>query len=257
MKTRFLFLMLFIASHCFSQSVNDYKAVIIPVKYDFLKTENQYRLQTLTKFNLEKAGFTAFYSNEAIPKEFSDRCSVLYIDVQKENAFLTTKLFITLKDCNNKIIFQSEIGKSREKEYEKSYVEALNNAFQSVYALNYKYSGMTSTDMKSAPVPESVTVVAVPVVVVPVVTTKKEINEPKVIDDKTTNLLYAQPTSYGYQLIDSEPKVVMKVYKTSNSTSFMAIKGSVQGVLVSKENQWFFEYYQNDQLISEKVEVKF
>src|SRR5660397_58287 len=127
MKTRFLFLMLFIASHCFSQSVNDYKAVIIPVKYDFLKTENQYRLQTLTKFNLEKAGFTAFYSNEAIPKEFSDRCSVLYIDVQKENAFLTTKLFITLKDCNNKIIFQSEIGKSREKEYEKSYVEALNN----------------------------------------------------------------------------------------------------------------------------------
>ena len=116
---------------------------------------------------------------------------------------------------------------------------------------------MTSTDMKSAPVPESVTVVAVPVVVVPVVTTKKEISESKISENKSADLLYAQPTSYGYQLIDSEPKVVMKVYKTSNSTSFMAIKGSVQGVLVSKDNQWFFEYYQNDQLISEKVEVKF
>jgi hypothetical protein len=70
-------------------------------------------------------------------------------------------------------------------------------------------------------------------------------------------LLYAQPTSYGYQLIDSEPKVVMKVYKTSNPASYMATKGSVQGALVSKDNQWFFEYYQNDQLISEKIEVKF
>ncbi len=257
MKTRFLFLLFFISSYGFSQSVNDYKAVIIPMKYDFLKTDNQYRLQTLTKFNLQKYGFQAFYSNESIPKEFSDRCSVLYIDVQKENAFLTTKLFITLKDCYNKIIFQSEIGKCREKEYEKSYVEALNDAFQSVYALNYKYSGKTSTDIKSAPVPESVPVVAIPAVVVPVVTTKKEINEPKISENKSANLLYAQPTSYGYQLIDSEPKVIMKVYKTSNPASFMAIKGSVQGVLVAKENKWFFEYYQNDQLISEKIDVKF
>jgi hypothetical protein len=58
-------------------------------------------------------------------------------------------------------------------------------------------------------------------------------------------------------LIDSEPKVVMKVYKTSNPASYMAKKGEVQGALVSKDNQWFFEYYQNGILISEKVEVKF
>jgi hypothetical protein len=37
----------------------------------------------------------------------------------------------------------------------------------------------------------------------------------------------------------------------------MAKKGDVQGALVSKEDQWFFEYYQNDKLISEKIEVKF
>jgi hypothetical protein len=244
--------MLFIASYCFSQSVNDYKAVIIPVKYDFLKTENQYRLQTLTKFNLEKAGFTAFYSNESIPKELSDRCNMLYVDVQKENAFLITKLFITLKDCYGTIVFQSGFGKSREKDFQVSYIEALNEAFQSVYALNYKYSGKTSTDIKSVPVLQSITVAAVPSV-----TTKKEVSESKISENKSDDLLYAQPTAYGYQLIDSEPKVVMKVYKTSNPASFMATKGSVQGVLVAKDNQWFFEYYQNDQLISEKVEVKF
>jgi hypothetical protein len=49
----------------------------------------------------------------------------------------------------------------------------------------------------------------------------------------------------------------MKVYKTSNPVSFMATKGSVQGILVAKDNQWFFEYYQNEQFISEMINVKF
>jgi len=263
MKSRFLFLMFFVASYGFSQSVNDYKAVIIPMKYDFLKEENQYRLQTMTKLNLQKAGFQAFYTNETIPAEFTDRCSLLYVDVIKENAFLVTKLRITFKDCYGAIIFQSEIGKSKEKDWALTYSDALNEAFKSVYALNYKYNGNVNTGTKSATVSGSVPVnsaslaavpaaVTVPSVAVPVSTSKEEVSQPII-----SNLLYAQPTSYGYQLIDSEPKVVMKVYKTSNPASYMATKGSIQGVLVSKENQWFFEYYQNDQLISEKVEVKF
>jgi hypothetical protein len=68
--------MLFIANYSFSQSVNDYKGIIIPMKYDFLKTENQYRLQTISKMNLQKAGFQAFYATEAIPAEITDRCSL-------------------------------------------------------------------------------------------------------------------------------------------------------------------------------------
>ena len=118
MKKILLFLSLFLTCYSFSQSVNDYKAVIIPLKYDFLKSENQYRLQTLTKVNLGKAGFQAFYSNETIPAEFNERCSLLYVDIKNEKAFLATKLFITFKDCTGTIIFQSEIGKSKEKEYQ-------------------------------------------------------------------------------------------------------------------------------------------
>jgi hypothetical protein len=108
-------------------------------------------------------------------------------------------------------------------------------------------------------IPVAVPVVAasVPVVAVPAVAAKNEEKATNISENKKADLLYAQPTSYGYQLIDSEPKVVMKVYKTSNPASFMATKGNVQGVLVSKDNQWFFEYYQGDKLISEKVDVKF
>jgi len=260
MKTRILFLMLFVASYSFSQTINNYKGVIIPMKYDFLRSENQYRLQTITKVNLLKAGFKAFYVTESMPLEFYDRCDLLYIDVKKENAFLITKLYITFKDCFGTIIFQSTIGKSREKEYGLAYSDALNEAFLSVYALQYKYNG-TTTRSKSASVPA----VSEPVAVVPaaamqpvtVPVANKEANNLKTSDNKSTGLLYAQPTSFGYQLIDSEPKVVMKVYKTSNPASYMAKKGEVQGVLVSKDNQWFFEYYQGDNLVSEKVEVKF
>ena len=252
--------MLFIASYGFSQSVNDYKGVIIPMKYDFLKTDNQYRLQTITKINLQKAGFRAFYATEAIPAEITDRCSLLYVDVKKDNAFLISKLFIVFKDCYGSIVFQSSIGKSREKEFETAYVDALNDAFISVYALQYIYNDNTNFSPKTGFNTQSVPVTVTPtasVAAVAAVAVSAVKNEPKMTESTSSNMLYAQPTSYGYQLIDSEPKVVMKVYKTSNPASFMAKKGDVQGALVSKDSQWFFEYYQNDKLISEKIDVKF
>ena len=118
MKKNILILFLLMASYSFSQTVNDYKGVIIPVKYDFQKSENQYRLQTITKMNLQKAGFQAYYSNESAQTEITDRCSVLYVNVVKDNAFLVTKLFIVFKDCYGNEIFKSVIGKSRGKECE-------------------------------------------------------------------------------------------------------------------------------------------
>lgn len=275
MKTRILFLMLFMASYGFSQTVNDYKAVVIPMKYDFQKTENQYRLQTITKMNLQKAGFQAFYTNETISGEITDRCSLLYLDVIKDSGFLITKLFVTFKDCYGTIVFKSEIGKSREKEFNAAYAESLNNAFINIYALNYAYNGNTNFSPKAGITVQSLPVMAAPQavspslavipaaasvavpVVVPVVAATTSKSEPKSSETNSDNVLYAQPTSYGYQLIDSEPKVVMKMYKTSNPASFMAKKGDIQGALVSKDNQWFFEYYQNDKLVSEKIDVKF
>lgn len=254
MKKSFLFLLIFFVSYSYAQSVNDYKAVVVPLKYDFLKGENQYRLNTLTKFNLNKAGFEAFYSNEAIPNDFSDRCSLLYIDVLKENGFLITKLFLTLKDCYGKIIFQSPIGKSKEKEYQVAYTEALNEAFQSVYDLQYKYSGMMivkTQSLSNEPEVSKLVVAQAAKVETPAFST------PKINSKTDASLLYAQPTVNGYQLVDSSPKVIMKVLHTSNKNCYIAIKGDIQGVLILKNNEWVFEYYQNDQLWSETIAVKF
>ncbi|WP_343695639.1 hypothetical protein [Flavobacterium sp.] len=247
MKLKALLALLLCSFIGFSQSVNDYKAVIIPLKYDFIKTENQYRLATLTKSNLLKAGFQAFYTNEQIPAGF-DRCELLYIDVKKDNAFLVTKLFIQFKDCYGKVIYTSETGKSREKDYEVAYKESLENAFVSVIALHYAYSGKSVSTVSS-----NVTQAAVPVTAV----ANTPIEEKPVANLSDPNLLYAQPTENGYQLIDKTPKVVMKLLKTSRPDSFIAIKDGIQGSLNAKDNQWYFEYYQNDKLVSEKVSVKF
>lgn len=247
MKIKVFLALLFCSAIGFSQSVNDYKAVMIPLKYDFIKTDNQYRLATLTKSNLLKAGFEAFYTNEQIPAGY-DRCELLYIDVKKDNAFLVTKLFIQFKDCYGKVVYTSETGKSREKDYEVAYKESLEGAFVSVIGLHYKYNGKTVSSISS-----SVMQTAAPVVAV----ANTQVEEKPVVNLSDPNLLYAQPTENGFQLIDKTPKVVMKLLKTSRADSFIAIKDGIQGSLNAKDNQWYFEYYQNDKLVSEKVSVKF
>lgn len=250
MKFKFLYLLLIVSNYGFSQTINDYVAVIVPTKYQFLKNENQYRLNTLTKFNLKKAGFEAFYANETMPKEYNDRCSLLYVDVNEEKGFMITKLSIAFKDCYGAVIYKSEIGKSREKEFDVAYTDALNNAFISVYALHYKYNSTAVNSQKAAIESPAIMTVAVPAAAVAV-------NVPNSTESNEMNVLFAQPIKNGYQLVDNTPKVVMKVYKTTNPATYLAIKGTVQGVLISKDNQWFFEYYENETLMSEKIAVKF
>ena len=238
---KLLFVLLF-TSFCFAQNVNNFKAVIVPLKFDFIRTNNQYRGFTISKSYLTTAGFPAYYSNEILPKEYTDRCDLLYYDIVKENAFLATKMYIELKDCTGKLIFKSQTGYSKEKDTELAYSDAIKKAFVSVANLHYKYD----TSSVAGPVAEVKSEVA-PTVVSTV----------PVIEKSTSDLLYAQATATGYQLVDASPKVVYKLYKTSRSDLFIATKGISVGVLIQKDNQWFFEYYESNTLVSEKVAVRF
>lgn len=255
MKIKFLLLFLFASFLCFSQSVNDFKAVIVPIKFEFAKGVNPYRLSTQTKANLIKAGFEAYYENDQLPAELSSRCDLLYADVKRDNAFLVTKLFVEFKDCYGKVVYTSETGRSKEKDFETAYRESLDLAFVSVNNLHYKYNGKTG--VVSSAVAPAVTVAAVSSAPAASVTSTSSAVSAPTANLSDPNLLYAQPTETGYQLIDKTPKVVMKLMKTSRPDSFIAIKDGVQGTLNAKDNQWFFEYYKDDKLVSEKVSVKF
>lgn len=244
---KLVFVFVLFTSFCFGQNINNYRAVIVPLKFDFIQKNNQYRLCTLSKINLINAGFTVFYANEILPKEYNDRCELLYYDIVKEKAFLATKFHVEFKDCSGNLIYKSETSYTKEKDTELAYSKALDGAFESIYKLNYKYEKIVITTPEVALKNEVVSVV--PVVSSPVSTA--------VIEKSVSNLVYAQATPNGYQLVDASPKVVYKLYKTSRSDLYIATKGNSQGVFIQKDNQWYFDYYENEQLISEKVAVKF
>jgi len=88
----------------FSQSnLNDYKYIIVPKKYDFLKTDDQYQLNSLSKFLFEKYGFVPLFDDEPLPDDLiNNGCLALYANVDKESGVLKTKLFIELNNLNYK-----------------------------------------------------------------------------------------------------------------------------------------------------------
>lgn len=142
-----LLLVLFITSTSYAQSVNDYKYVIVPEKFDFLKSQDQYQVNSLTKFLFNKYGFDAYIRGDEMP--FSARsqgCDVLYAEIESESNFVQARLVVVLKDCKGEVIFKTSQGKSKNKEYKRAYHEALREAFFDIEALAYSYNG---TVMKS------------------------------------------------------------------------------------------------------------
>ena len=58
-------------------------------------------------------------------------CMGLTSDVEKGKGMFKTKLNVVLKNCQGGVIYTSEVGESRIKEYDKAYSDALRNAFKS------------------------------------------------------------------------------------------------------------------------------
>ena len=67
--------------------------------------------------------------------------------------------------------------------------------------------------------------------------------------------LYAQPITNGYQLVDTTPKVVFILQKTSVENVFL-IKGR-DGTVFLNDGQWIAEYYEGDELKKELLNIKF
>lgn len=242
MKKSLLIAMLFFGCFLSAQNgVNQYQYVILPAQFKFLNHPDEYRLNTLTKLLLEKYGFKVFFDNDTLPTKLTEsRCDKLYADVESSGSFIVTKMQVTLKDCKNNLVYQSATGKSKEKEYRVAYTQALREAFQSFESLQYHYSPKTiNTEIPKIQAADSMSVA---------------INRSV---EKEEELLYAQPIANGFQLVDATPKVILKILKTSNPAIYTVIKGNVTGVLISKDNQWFFEYYQDEKPISEKINIKF
>ncbi len=163
-KLLVLFMMVFYSLGGFAQSeVNHYKYVIIPRTYDFLKVPDKYQLNSLTKFLFKKYGFEAYWEDEDHPADLiADPCLGLNADVINESSLFTSKLLVKLTNCSQKVVFISVMGKSKEKDFKKSYQQALRKAFGSIQRLNYHYvpgnsvaaSAIADSAVKTTNIPE-------------------------------------------------------------------------------------------------------
>ena len=252
MKSKILLLFILTSSYAFSQSVNDYQYVIVPVKYDFLSKEDLYGLNTLTKLLLQKYGFKAYLSNEEIPLNTDNqKCNFLYADVIQDKSLFVTKVKVALKDCKEKVVFETQFGSSREKEFAVAYNQAFRESGKSFDKLNYRYNGKNGI----APEVTISEILASKAQSLDIIESTSSSNQ--ILTENTETFYFAQPTTNGFQVVDSEPKVIMKLYTTSQKNVFIGLKGNTNGVVISKNGKWFFEYYDGDKLISESINLRF
>jgi len=247
----FIILLAFSFSVQAQSNANSYKYLIVPEKFSFLKQINQYGLNTETKAMLEEKGFSVYFDNAELPSEIaSDRCRALTVDLLEKNSMFVTNLSLVFKDCKGTVVLKSKEGKSREKEYNTSYNAALKEAFISLSDFRY-VAGSTAEVSTPAPI-------ATPTPVAKTVTAPANQPMPIATEVKQSEaLLYAQAIANGYQLIDAAPKIVMTLLKTSVNDFFIANNGSLNGVVIKKNGNWFFEYYKNNVLVSEQLSIKF
>ncbi|MCD8423486.1 hypothetical protein [Tenacibaculum finnmarkense] len=235
---KIIILLLLISTSIQAQkNVNNYKYIMVPNKFDFLKTVDQYQTSSLTKFLFKKHGFTVFLADEVLPDDLAEnRCLALTAVLTDASSLFTTKNSITLKDCGNKDVFSSKEGRSKIKNYKKSYHEAIRNAFKSIKALKYKYTPNSTQN------------------IIQNIDNQSELLANKTVESTVINL-YAQPTKNGFQLVDTTQEIIFKILKTSVKDVF-AIKDK-NGIIYKNNDIWISEYYKKGIKKTEKYQVKF
>ncbi|PUZ29993.1 hypothetical protein GA0116948_11524 [Chitinophaga costaii] len=251
-RSAFIFLLFLSLAGYGQQTINNFKYVLLPEKFGFAHEEDQYGLNSLAKTLLEQKGFTVYFDNALVPKELAgNRCNVLTADVTQRKSMFVTNLTLFLKDCRGNILFKSKEGKSREKEFMPAYNLALRDAFTSLDAVPYAYDS-------TANVATTATAVATPAAAAPAVPVATPAATPVVAQTRdASGTLYAQATPTGYQLIDTAPKIVLTLFRTSLPDDYIANNGVANGIVLKKNGNWYFEYYKDGQLISEQLLIKF
>ena len=136
MKHLFLTLVIIVTCSNLSlaqKTLSDYSFVVVPDEFEFLSKANQYQLNDMAKYYLTKNGFNTYYFSE-LPSV--DNCDGLWADVESIAGFTRTKILVVLKDCKGIEVYRSEPGASKQKEYKKSYQDALRKAFLSFEELD-------------------------------------------------------------------------------------------------------------------------
>lgn len=241
-------------------SINDYKYVSVNERFDFLKTADQYQLNSLTAFLLKKNGFTVVNKQNNYPQDLAqNNCLELRANVISVKGFLKTKLQLVLTNCKENVVFTSEIGKSKLKNYKDAYYEALRDAF-ALTEFNYTYNGSASSVI--LPMPPKPTILPLVKEPVPVVlqVVEKTVPIPQVLEGsyplaEVSTGLEIKQTNTGYDFIDSSSK---KIKYSAHSTLFdsVYIVEGQAGIIYKRGQNWVREYIENGKTTIEALNIQ-
>ena len=264
MLKKIVFTTLFVIMSYFGhaqKNLNDYKYIIIPQQFEFSKSDDQFQLNSLTKFLFNKYGYEAYFIDE-LPEDLKlNRCLGLIAEASNDEGNLfKTKVEITLKDCYGAIISKSQIGESRVKDYNKAYNEAIREAFETYKNMDYKYDPKESAKSKSEeeqPLSTSVEVKEKSEIIVTKAKPVEENTETEILTDNETKpeLYYAQAIINGFQLVNSEPKVVMILLNTQAEDVF--IVKDKNAIVFNKDGQWVYSRNEGTSLEVRILDIKF
>jgi len=142
-----IFLFMSIISKSFSQkSLSDYSYVIVSEQFEFQQEKDKYQLNSLTKFLFNKYGFHAYFDREVPLNVF--RCDGLWAEAEGTPGFIITKVQLVLRDCTGEVIYRTNYGKSKVKDYKKAYYESVRNAFNDIIKLNVNQKDIEVVDIE-------------------------------------------------------------------------------------------------------------
>lgn len=261
----------------FSQnSVNDYKYVIVPNDFDFLDEEDEFKINSLTKFLFNKYGFIALMEDENFPVDLMyNPCLALKSDVVDDSGTFKTKLAIELRNCRDELIYVSEQGESFEKKYAVAYNKALREAFMYVEALKYSYTpneyilsqkreNEVDANQEIDELKEEIEVLKKEKETIIAAETATSLNAEEIVEKPNEQIeislqgestLYAQKTEYGYQVVDSTPKVVMVLLNTKNPEVYM-VKGR-NAMVIKEDGSWYLSENNGSEVKNTLIEIKF
>lgn len=223
------FLVIFIA--LFSINTFGQKPIIlISNKYEFQREANSFNINNMLKSILASNNYEVYFDDEVLPIEVAqNRCNALKgVLVDRSNVFLT-RVKLQIQDCQNKLLFETAEVKSKEKDIQTAFIEVIK-------LLSPELKKYNPTIVKKNEVVE-----------------KNEIVETPSETIKNTTVKYQfVEIANGYAIMDTTPKVILQIYKTTNPTVFIADKFGVKGIFTKTGNKGVFEYYLNDILMVEE-----
>jgi hypothetical protein len=268
-------LMILMFASCFlkmtaQHNINDYKYVIVEKQFHFQTEPNQYNLNELTRFLLKKHGFKPILESDIFPNDLkSNYCLALQCEV-KANGFLKTTVTVSLKDCNNNVLFQAE-GSTKEKEFDKVYSYGIRKAFENFDVLDYKYEpndaivNNTDTKVNNSKKDDSAEVeklkAEIEILKKEKMTELKETPKPekeaeKAKIKKKTTILEAIATDNGYNLVNANSKKVIFVLTKTGMDNVFTVKGN-NGIVYKKDGQWQREYTKGKKTVVEILSIIF